>query len=189
MQHCGCCFFKKNHSGIKKYCNRLVQTVRRFKRKIHISQYINTGKQINNTIQSAKKTSLGKHTHKHNCNMFYFKYFQDCLLYSFLSICAVLVPCITVMSQRWLNQKEVLDICISGEKLKQESQFAGLLPSMKLLKIVYNIEQSNNLFCIFFSIPDFIHYIFFPILILQEEPVFPFLMCGAKQQNYLVPFL
>jgi len=25
-----------------------------------------------------------------------------------------------------------------------------------------------------FSIPDFIHYIFFPILILQKEPVFPF---------------
>mgnify|MGYP006890321856 CR=1 FL=1 len=32
-----------------------------------------------------------------------------------------------------------------------------------------------------FSIPDFMHYIFLPILILQEEPVFPFLMCGAKQ--------
>ena len=25
-----------------------------------------------------------------------------------------------------------------------------------------------------FPIPDFIHYIFFPILILQKEPVFPF---------------
>ena len=25
-----------------------------------------------------------------------------------------------------------------------------------------------------FSIPDFIHYIFFPILILEKEPVFPF---------------
>ena len=27
-----------------------------------------------------------------------------------------------------------------------------------------------------FSIPDFIHYIYFPILILEKEPVFPFLM-------------
>ena len=40
-----------------------------------------------------------------------------------------------------------------------------------------------------FSIPDFIHYIYFPILILEKEPVFPFLMSSAKQGNYLVPFL
>ena len=32
-----------------------------------------------------------------------------------------------------------------------------------------------------FSIPDFIHYIYFPILILEKEPVFPFLMFSAKQ--------
>ena len=40
-----------------------------------------------------------------------------------------------------------------------------------------------------FSIPDFIHYIkfYFPILNLEKEPVFPFLMFGAKQGNYLVP--
>ena len=35
-----------------------------------------------------------------------------------------------------------------------------------------------------FSIPDFIHYIYFPILILEKEPVFPFLMLSAKQGNY-----
>ena len=35
-----------------------------------------------------------------------------------------------------------------------------------------------------FSIPDFIHYIYFPILILEKEPVFPFLMFSAKQVNY-----
>ena len=40
-----------------------------------------------------------------------------------------------------------------------------------------------------FSIPDFIHYIYFPILILEKEPVFPFLMLSAKQGNYLVPSL
>ena len=34
------------------------------------------------------------------------------------------------------------------------------------------------------SIPDFIHYIYFPILILEKEPVFPFLMFSAKQGNY-----
>jgi len=39
------------------------------------------------------------------------------------------------------------------------------------------------------SIPDFIHYIFVPILILEKEPVFPFLMFSAKQGNYLVQFL
>ena len=37
-----------------------------------------------------------------------------------------------------------------------------------------------------FSIPDFIHYIYFPILIFEKEPVFPFLMFSAKQGNYLV---
>ena len=38
------------------------------------------------------------------------------------------------------------------------------------------------------SIPDFIHYIFCPIFILQKEPVFPFLMLSAKRE-LLVPFL
>jgi len=31
------------------------------------------------------------------------------------------------------------------------------------------------------SIPDFIHYIYFPILILKKEPVFSFLMFSANQ--------
>jgi len=35
-----------------------------------------------------------------------------------------------------------------------------------------------------FSIPDFILYIYFPILILKKETVFPFLMFSAKQGNY-----
>ena len=39
-----------------------------------------------------------------------------------------------------------------------------------------------------FSIPDCIHYICFPVLILEKEPVFPCLMFNAKQGNYLVPF-
>ena len=38
------------------------------------------------------------------------------------------------------------------------------------------------------SIPDFIHYIFCPIFILQKEPVFPFLMLSAKQGNYWYHF-
>ena len=40
-----------------------------------------------------------------------------------------------------------------------------------------------------FSIPEFIHYIYLPILILEKEPVFPFLTFSANQGNYLVPFL
>jgi len=32
-----------------------------------------------------------------------------------------------------------------------------------------------------FSITDFMHYIYFPILILEKEQVFPFLMLLAKQ--------
>ena len=34
------------------------------------------------------------------------------------------------------------------------------------------------------SIPYFINYIYFPILILEKEPVFRFLMVNAKQGNY-----
>ena len=40
-----------------------------------------------------------------------------------------------------------------------------------------------------FSIPDFIHYIYCPILILEKEPVFPFLMFSAKQGNYWYHFI
>ena len=39
-----------------------------------------------------------------------------------------------------------------------------------------------------FSIPDVIHYIFFPILILENEPVFPFSMFSAKHGHYPVSF-
>jgi len=39
-----------------------------------------------------------------------------------------------------------------------------------------------------FSIADFIHYIFVPILILQKVPVFPILMLSAKQGNYWYHF-
>ena len=39
------------------------------------------------------------------------------------------------------------------------------------------------------SIPDFIHYIFFPILILQKEPVFPFFNVECLTRELLVPFL
>ena len=35
-----------------------------------------------------------------------------------------------------------------------------------------------------FSIPDFIHYIYFPVLILEKEPVFSFFMFSALQGNY-----
>ena len=37
-------------------------------------------------------------------------------------------------------------------------------------------------------IPDFIHYIYFPILILEKEPVFPFLIFSAKQGSYWYHF-
>ena len=40
-----------------------------------------------------------------------------------------------------------------------------------------------------FSIPEFIHYIYFPILILEKEPVFPFSMFSAKQGNYWYHFI
>ena len=39
-----------------------------------------------------------------------------------------------------------------------------------------------------FSNPDFIHYIYFQILILEKEPVFPFLMFSAKQESYWYDF-
>ena len=39
------------------------------------------------------------------------------------------------------------------------------------------------------SIPDVIHYIYFLILILEKEPVFPFSMLSAKQGNFWYHFL
>ena len=39
-----------------------------------------------------------------------------------------------------------------------------------------------------FSIPNFIHYISFPILILEKEPVFPVWMFSAKQGHYWYHF-
>ena len=39
-----------------------------------------------------------------------------------------------------------------------------------------------------FSIPYFIHYIYFPILILWKEPVFSFWMLSAKQGHYCYHF-
>ena len=40
-----------------------------------------------------------------------------------------------------------------------------------------------------FSIPDFIHYIYFPILILDKEPVFSFWMFSAKRGNFFITSL
>ena len=40
-----------------------------------------------------------------------------------------------------------------------------------------------------FSIPDFIHYIYFPILILEKEPVFSLLNVQCLTRALLVPFL
>ena len=39
-----------------------------------------------------------------------------------------------------------------------------------------------------FSNPDFIHYIYFPILILEKRPVFSFWMFSAKQGHYWYHF-
>jgi len=39
-----------------------------------------------------------------------------------------------------------------------------------------------------FSIADFIHYIYFPILILEKEPAFSFSMLSAKQGHYWYHF-
>ena len=40
-----------------------------------------------------------------------------------------------------------------------------------------------------FSIPDFIHYIYFPILILEKEPIFSLLSVQCETRALLVPFL
>ena len=40
-----------------------------------------------------------------------------------------------------------------------------------------------------FSIADFIHHIYVPILILEKKPLFPFLMIIAKHGNYWYHFL
>ena len=58
---------------------------------------------------------------------------------------------------------------------------------MYIFKIVFSSPPQLPMTSNFegFSIPDFIHYIYFPILILEKEPV---LMFSAKQGNYWYHF-
>ena len=49
-------------------------------------------------------------------------------------------------------------------------------------------ERVNDLRLQRISIPDFIHCYFCPILILEKEPVFSFLMLSAKQGKYWYQF-
>ena len=52
-----------------------------------------------------------------------------------------------------------------------------------IIRIFIPATTANDLRLRRISIPDFIHYIFCPIFIIQKEPVFPFLMLSAKQES------
>ena len=56
------------------------------------------------------------------------------------------------------------------------------------IRFFHPATTANDLRLRRIAIPDFIHYIYFPILILEEEPVFPFWMLSAKQGNYWYHF-
>ena len=82
---------------------------------------------------------------------------------------------------------------ISG--LIQQTHFFFLFFSVRLLSVlrghsVFTSPPQRPMTSNFegFSIPDFIHYIYFPILILEKEPVFPIWMCSAKQGHYWYHF-
>ena len=73
----------------------------------------------------------------------------------------------------------------------------------KIKKLVFDICRSRVVIRFFssppqrpmtsnfegFSIPDFIHYIYFPILILEKEPVFSLFNVECQTRELLVPFL
>ena len=50
------------------------------------------------------------------------------------------------------------------------------------------VTTANDIWLRRISIPEFIHYIFCPIIILQKEPVFPSLMLSAKHRHYWYHF-
>ena len=54
--------------------------------------------------------------------------------------------------------------------------------------VVISTTMANDIRLRRISTPDFIHYIVSPILTIEKEPVFSFLMLGAKQGNYWYHF-
>ena len=55
-------------------------------------------------------------------------------------------------------------------------------------RFFHRATTANDLRLRRIPIPDLIHYIYFLILILENEPVFPFSMLSAKQENYWFHF-
>ena len=66
-----------------------------------------------------------------------------------------------------------------------------LLSVMRDHSFFFPATTANNLWLRVrrISFPDFIHSIFLSFLILQKEPVFPFLMLSVKQGNYWYHFI
>ena len=62
-----------------------------------------------------------------------------------------------------------------------DTQFSTFVASAWSFSIFIPATTANDLWLQRISIPDVTHYIFYPVFILQKEPVFLFLMLSAKQ--------
>ena len=83
----------------------------------------------------------------------------------------------------WPYNQYVCDRSILNKKI-QCSTFVGSAWSFVFF---IPTTTTNDLRLRRIFIPD-IHYFFYPILILEKEPVFHFLVLSAKQGNYWYPF-
>ena len=60
---------------------------------------------------------------------------------------------------------------------------------LSVLRFFITATTANDLRLRRIFIPDFIHDFFYPILILEKEPVFPFFNVECQTRELLVPFL
>ena len=81
------------------------------------------------------------------------------------------------------NYTRRMGLPMSGFKCRTSENVFGFFFSVRLLSVLRSYTIFSSLPQRPISIPDFIHYIYFPILIFEKEPVFPFLMFSAKTRE------
>ena len=92
--------------------------------------------------------------------------------------CLTLIQCKSYAIKLYLSQTDFLFVFYCSTFVGSAWSFVFFIPA----------TTANDLRFEGFSFPDFIHYIYYPILILEKEPAFLFLMFSAKQGQYWYHF-
>ena len=89
-----------------------------------------------------------------------------------------------------MHRHIILEVGITFRMFKKNKKFSVRLLSVLRGHSVFSSPQQRPMISDFegFSIPDFIHYIYFPIFILEKEPVFSFLNVQCSTRALLVSF-